>query len=155
MRAGTEIAYRPAARSGTFRLPLGSLAGTAWLVLGYLFLWAPLIVVIGASFNGGSRYSALFFPPRDVSFKWYLEIAPSLLAALKLSFVLGVVASVVACLLALPAALGLVRGRLPGRTVIDALFRAPMQIPAIVTGVGFLHLYYWFGDVTGLTLNGT
>lgn len=155
MRAGTGIAYRPAARSGMFRLPLGALAGTTWLVLGYLFLWAPLIVVIGASFNGGSRYSALFFPPRDVSFKWYLEISPSLLAALKLSLVLGVVASVVACLLAVPAALGLVRGRLPGRTVIDALFRAPMQIPAIVTGVGFLHLYYWIGDVTGLTLNGT
>jgi putative spermidine/putrescine transport system permease protein len=155
MRAGLGIAHRPAARGGTLRLSLGAIAGSTWLVLGYLFLWAPLIVVIGASFNGGTRYSALFFPPRDVSLKWYLEIAPSLLAALKLSLLLGLVASLVACLFAIPAALGLVRGRLPGRMVIDALFRAPMQIPAIVTGVGFLHLYYWIGDVSGLALNGT
>jgi putative spermidine/putrescine transport system permease protein len=30
-----------------------------------------------------------------------------------------------------------------------------MQIPAIVTGVGFLHLYYWLDDVAALGLNGT
>ena len=32
---------------------------------------------------------------------------------------------------------------------------APLQIPTIVTGLAFLQMYYWFGDLTGLYANGT
>jgi len=126
-----------------------------WIALGYLFVWAPLIVVIGASFDGGSRYSAVSFPPHDPSLQWFRAISPALFGALRLSVVLGLVVALLACLLAIPAALGLVRSRIPGKPVIGAIFRAPLQIPAIVTGVAFLHLYYWVGDVTGFSPNGS
>ncbi len=155
MRAAVSLPGRARTRWPALHLPLGSWMGYGWLGLGYLFLWAPLIVVVGASFNGGSRYSALFFPPRDPSLQWYYAISPSLLSALKLSLALGVVASAFACLLAIPAALGLVRGRMPGKALVDALFRAPMQIPAIVSGIAFLHLYYWIDDISGIAANGT
>jgi len=34
------------------RLSLRPMAAFAWVGFGYLFLWAPLIVVVGASFDG-------------------------------------------------------------------------------------------------------
>ena len=49
----------------------------------------------------------------------------------------------------------MVRGTLPGKPFFLAFFRAPMQIPAVVTGVAFLRLYYVVGDATGLFLNAT
>ena len=137
------------------RKSLRSLLPIAWISFGYLFLWAPLIVVIGASFDGGSRYSAVSFPPHNPSLQWFFAISPALFNSLKLSLLLGLVAALFACILGIPAALGLVRSGTRGKTVIGAIFRAPMQIPAIVTGVAFLHFYYWLGDVTGIPLTGT
>jgi putative spermidine/putrescine transport system permease protein len=131
------------------------MAAFAWVGFGYLFLWAPLIVVVGASFDGGSRYAAVSFPPHNPSLQWFFAISPSIISALKLSVLLGLVVAFFACVLGIPAALGLVRSSMRGRNVIGAIFRAPMQIPAIVSGVAFLHLYYWIGDVTGFSPTGT
>ena len=68
---------------------------------------------------------------------------------------LGGAAALGACVIGIPAALGIVRGRLPGRTLISSIFRAPLQIPAIVTGIAFLQMYYLIGDATGLYFQGT
>src|SRR5262249_57611795 len=75
--------------------------------------------------------------------------------ALGLSLGLALSVARGACVLGIPAALGVVRGRLPGKSLFLAFFRAPMQIPAVVTGVAFLRLYYVVGDATGLFLNAT
>ena len=72
-----------------------------------------------------------------------------------MSFALADAAALGACILGIPAALGIVRGVLPGRTFISAVFRAPLQIPAIVTGIAFLQLFYLVGDASGLYLQGT
>jgi putative spermidine/putrescine transport system permease protein len=60
-----------------------------------------------------------------------------------------------ALLIGLPAAFGLVRGRFPGRFVVDALFRAPLQIPVIVSGVAFLQSYYFITSIGGPALQGS
>jgi putative spermidine/putrescine transport system permease protein len=62
---------------------------------------------------------------------------------------------IVACAIGIPAAIGIVRSNLPGKGALLALFRAPMQIPAVVSGVAFLHLYYLVGPATGLPLAGS
>ncbi|MBM3599949.1 MAG: ABC transporter permease [Alphaproteobacteria bacterium] len=124
------------------------LVGAAWVTGVYLFLFAPLVVVVGASFDGGER-TFLNFPPSDLSLHWYGRIAPDLFHALGLSLIIGISAALLSCLLGVPAALGLVRSQFPGKGVVAALFRAPLQIPAVVIGVSFLKLYYFVGDWIG------
>jgi putative spermidine/putrescine transport system permease protein len=135
--------------------PWGRLFHYLYCSLSYIFLLSPMIVVIGASFHGGSYYTAVRFPPEDPSLQWYAKIPRAQFEALSLSFAIGGLAALGACIIGIPAALGIVRGRLPGRALISSLFRAPLQIPAIVTGIAFLQLYYLFGDATGLYLQGT
>ena len=127
----------------------------SWCGISYVFLLAPLVIVAGASLHRGSRYTVVQFPPTDLSFYWYTQIPQSHWDALGLSFSLGILSAALACCVGVPAAFGLVRGRVPGHTLIASLFRAPLQIPSIVTGLAFLQMYYWFGDLTGLYANGT
>lgn len=144
----------PPARRG-MRLPIGGILVGLWFGFAYVFLLAPMIVVIGASFNGGTEYSAVSFPPRDPTLKWYFRIPESQFEALGLSLGLAGFTAVVACLLGIPAALGIVRGKMPFKPLVVALFRTPLQIPAVVTGVAFLQFYYILGDATGLYVNGS
>lgn len=135
--------------------PWGKVFHYCYCSLSYIFLLSPMIVVIGASFHGGEYYTAIKFPPDDPSLQWYWKIPHGQLEALGLSFMLAGAAALGACVIGIPAALGIVRGKLPGRTLISSIFRAPLQIPSIVTGIAFLQLYYLFGDATGLYFQGT
>lgn len=136
-------------------LPWGKTFHYVYCSLSYIFLLSPMIVVIGASFHGGEYYTAIKFPPDDPSLQWYWKIPKGQLEALGLSFMLAGATALGACVLGIPAALGIVRGNLPGKTFISTVFRAPLQIPAIVTGIAFLQLFYLVGDATGLYLQGT
>ena len=129
---------------------LGFLAAVA-----YLFVLAPMIVVVGASLHGSGRYSAVRFPPTDISLHWYGQIPTAQIQALGLSFLLGITAALAAVVLGIPAALGIVRGGFPGRAIVAALFRAPLQIPAVVTGIALLQLYYLMQSSTGIGLPGS
>ncbi len=129
-------------------------ASVAWIAAAFVFLFAPLVVVVGASFDGGNR-TFLNFPPQEFSTRWYFQIAPDLFQSLALAIGLGLTTAFLACILGVPAALGLVRAEFRGKAIVAALFRAPLQIPAVVIGVSFLKLYYLIGDVFGLRLVGT
>ncbi len=159
MEMRSEMAViQPRARSGPLPkrgLPWGKWFHWLYCSLSYIFLLSPMIVVIGASLHGGEYYTAIKFPPDDPSFQWYFKIPAAQFHALGLSFLLGGAATLGACLVGIPAALGIVRSNLPLKTLISALFRAPLQIPAIVTGIAFLQLYFLVGDATGLYAQGT
>jgi putative spermidine/putrescine transport system permease protein len=139
------------------RKRIGSVAFLAFCSLSYIFLLAPLVVVVATSFNGptGSVEASFKFPPENLSFYWYGQIPASQINALGLSVALALISSVFACLLGVPAALGLVRSDIPGKVFISAIFRAPLQIPSIVTGIAFLQLFYLIGDLTGFYWQGT
>lgn len=126
-----------------------------WLVLVFGFLTAPLIVVASASFGGGGRTAMIDFPPKALTWHWYFAIPADQLQALALSLSLALCCAAASALLGVPAALGIVRGVLPGRRVIAALFRLPLQIPAVVVGLSFLQLYYIAGDTLALPLVGS
>ena len=126
-----------------------------WCSLSYIFLLSPMIVVMGASFQGGEFNTAIRFPPVEPSIQWYLEIPLDQLRALGISLALASVAALGACVIGIPAALGIVRSNLQLKTVISAIFRSPLQIPAIVSGIAFLQLFYAIGDATGLYWQGT
>lgn len=127
----------------------------SWCSFVYLFLLLPLVVIVGASFHSGTGYAVMVFPPEDPTFKWYLQIPEQQYRALGLSIGLGILTSALSCLLGVPAALGLVRSRLPAKPLLSIFFRMPLQIPSIVIGIAFLHLYYAVGRMTGLYLTGS
>ena len=126
----------------------------SFMILVYLFLLAPLVVVVGASFNGGDR-SFFDFPPTDISLKWYGRMDPSQMRALGVSIILAVSTSVAAAILGVPAAIGLVRAKFKGKAAVAAILRSPLQIPAVVIGVSFLQMYYKVGNTTGIYAVGT
>ena len=123
-----------------------------------VFLLAPVVVVVLASFDGGDPVAGrafLNFPPSGLSLQWYFSIQPRLFHSLWISFLVACFAAGIGTVIGVPAALGLIRGNLPGKTVLSALFRAPLQIPFIVIGVAFLQTYYLLGDALGLRISGS
>lgn len=120
-----------------------------WLLRGYaasfyLFLYAPIGLLIALSFNDSQ---VMGFPFRGVTLKWYSEVFTDgrLLASIGNSFAVGLVAAAIATGLALLAALGL-RHSFPGRDAVIPLMLVPIITPGIVSGV----LLYVFFGVTGI-----
>ena len=126
-----------------------------WCGFSYVFLLSPMVVVMGASLHGGEFSAAIKFPPEDPSFQWYTKIPMQQFEALGLSLFVAAVATLLAALIAVPAALGLVRSNFKGKFIVTTIFRAPLQIPAIVSGIAFLQLYYLIYDNSSLMLAGT
>lgn len=137
------------------RVDPGRVFAIGWCGFVYLFLLLPLVVIIGASFDRGTGYAAMVFPPQDLTIKWYLEIPGQQYRALALSVGLALVTALVSCLLGVPAALGLVRGNIRGKALLSTFFRMPLQIPTIVIGISFLNLYYAVGRAVGWNPTGT
>jgi putative spermidine/putrescine transport system permease protein len=126
-----------------------------WCGFSYVFLLSPMVVVMGASLHGGEFSAAIKFPPEDPSFQWYSKIPMQQFEALGLSLIVAAVATFLAALIAVPAALGLVRSNFKGKFLVTTIFRAPLQIPAIVSGIAFLQFYYLIYDNSSLMLAGT
>jgi putative spermidine/putrescine transport system permease protein len=126
-----------------------------WCGFSYIFLLSPIVVVIGASFHGGNYETALRFPPENLTLNWYFKIPEAQLKSLGLSFTIATLSTLCACIIGIPAALGLVRSQLKLKSIIFALFRAPLQIPAIVSGIAFLQVYYFVGELVGINLYGS
>lgn len=147
-----------AARPRREPLKIGWTLARGWLAFLILFIYAPIIVVMGASLDPGPENGLsafLQFPPNGITFKWYLSIRPELWASLWLSVKLAAMAMGGALLVGFPSALALVRSGTRFAPVLDALFRTPLQIPFIVSGVAFLQAYYALSPLLGIALPGS
>jgi putative spermidine/putrescine transport system permease protein len=113
-----------------------------------MFLLAPFVVVVGASFDSGDRF-AVRFPPHSLSLDNYRAIPWKYLDALQTSLILGVIVAVLATVLGLLASIGLVRSQVMGKDILQSFFRLPVQIPLIVSGAVFLQFYYQVDAVLG------
>jgi ABC-type spermidine/putrescine transport system permease subunit I len=143
-------------RGGAVLRPIGRMLSAAWVVWVYVLLFAPLLVIVGASFNGGSfRAGEIVFPPRRLSLDWYLSTPASHIHAFGVSIALALIATLLACLIAVPAGLGLARANMPGREAVAALFRIPLQVPVVIIGLAFFYTYYALDDAVGVALAGT
>jgi putative spermidine/putrescine transport system permease protein len=112
-----------------------------WLVMAFLNL--PIVIVIAISFSD-AQYLA--FPPPGLSLRWYEKFFATdrWIDAAFVSFQVAVATIVIAVPLGVAAAFGLVRGRLPGRRLIDALIGAPLIVPTVVAAVAF---YFFFARI--------
>jgi putative spermidine/putrescine transport system permease protein len=111
------------------------------VVLVYAGLLAPLVVVIGVSFNPGAGFD---FPPTGLSLRWYGKFFATTAfvnAFFGVSLVVGLLTAVAATGLGALAAIGLVRFRFAGRAAVEAFFLAPLVVPHILLGAA-LYLFY-------------
>lgn len=111
----------------------------AFTVLVYLFMFAPIVIVIILAFNSAD-YGG--FPMLGLSLRWFAKLweNQAVIGAMYTSLTLGVLTSLIGTLIALLAAMAIVRHRIPGRKAIGALIVAPLLVPETVLAVGLLLL---------------
>jgi spermidine/putrescine transport system permease protein len=103
----------------------------------YLFMFAPIIVVLVLSFNA-SQFGG--FPMTGFSLHWYAELFQNeaVTRAFKTSLWIGLVTALVCTTIGTMAALALVRYDFPGKHWVNALIVGPVLVPETVLGVGLL-----------------
>jgi len=126
------------------RIDWGRLGLGAYLAALFVFLIAPLLIVVVVSFN---PEAIVRFPPRGFSLHWFRAVveSPTLVQAIANSIRLGALATVISILVAVPAALALGRYEMPGRNVAEAVLLSPLTLPMIVLGIALLFLYSRLG----------
>lgn len=102
-------------------------------LLVYLFIFAPLVIVVMTSFNAG-EYVA--FPPKGFSLKWYLAVFQnsSFMESFVLSLKVSTLATFLSLLVGVPGAYAVSRNQFPGKRIVKDLFFAPNFVPAVVLG---------------------
>jgi putrescine transport system permease protein len=117
-----------------------SVALLSVLFFGIALLYAPILVLIGYSFNA----SPLVNVWGGFSTAWYGQLLHNrqLLEAALLSLEVAVAASTGAIFLGSLAAIALVRfARFPGRLLLTGMVNAPLVMPEIITGITQLLLF--------------
>jgi putrescine transport system permease protein len=120
----------------------------AALVLGFIFLYGPMVVLITYSFNA-NKLMTLW---GGFSTKWYPVLLDdaAVLTAAKNSFIVAAVSATFATVLGTMAGYVLARYRkFHGRTAFSGMVTAPLVMPEVITGLSMLLLFkemgYWFG----------
>jgi ABC-type spermidine/putrescine transport system permease subunit II len=122
-------------RAGLVRGLLGG-----WAALVYVFLFAPVVLLVAFSFNA-NKYGT--FPFTGWTTKWYgqvfgdYQIKDALTTTLKIAAEVTVISTVVGTAAAFP----LVRSRLPFRSGIRIGMTLPIMIPGLLIGVSLLVLF--------------
>ncbi|WP_207930259.1 ABC transporter permease [Streptomyces hainanensis] len=103
-------------------------------VLGYLVMIVPILFVVATAFTEGET---LRFPPEGLSLRWFDEATSyqPFTDALLSSLQLALLATVLALAVGIPATLAIMRGRLPGRSLVEGLFLSPLILPELVVGL--------------------
>ena len=133
----------------------------------FLFLIAPILIVIPLSFNAEPYFTftdgMLAFDPDAYSLRWYdilltrgMSAAEAVrdaswwrdawansdwIAAAKNSLIIGLFSTLLATFLGTLAALGLSRPEMPFRRAIMAILISPMIVPIIITATGLFFFY--------------
>jgi spermidine/putrescine transport system permease protein len=106
-------------------------------VLTYLFMFAPVVVVMLLAFNA-SQFGS--FPMTGLSFRWFVELAQNdaIIRAFQTSLVLGALTSVISTTLGVTASLAMVRYDFPGKNLLNTALIAPILVPEVVLAVSLL-----------------
>ena len=109
---------------------------TASGVFGFLFLYAPIVILVVFSFNS-SRFVSSW---EGFSFRWYgvLFQDEAMVSALKNSLIVAVTATLLSTIFGTMVALAMERHSFPGKTAFDALLYLPIIIPDIAMAVMLL-----------------
>ncbi|MCB9688838.1 MAG: ABC transporter permease [Alphaproteobacteria bacterium] len=115
----------------------------------YVFLHAPLLVLVVFSFNE-SKYSVEW---TGFTLHWYQRLLErhDIVDGLVRSVAVGLSSTALSTVFGTLMALALARHRFRGRSFVEALLYVPIVTPEIVVGISLLILYVLLGWPLGLT----
>ena len=119
-----------------------------FLVLGLLFLYTPMLVLIIYSFNVSDRVNIW----AGFSVKWYGELFRdrAIMNAIWMSIRLAFVSATAAVVLGTLAALVLTRVRnFRGKTLFGGMVTAPLVMPDVITGLSMLLMFVGLTNAIG------
>ncbi len=120
----------------------------AWLILGFVFLYAPIVSVVIYSFNA-SKLVTLW---GGFSLKWYpaLFADRQILEAAQFSVIIAAASATLATVLGTVAGYVLVRFTgFRGRTLFSGMVSAPLVMPEVITGLSLLLLFISMQQLLG------
>ena len=129
---------------------------TGLLVVGLVFMYVPLLIVLVNSFNVSRTFN---WPPTGFTLEWWSSALQSadMLAAFRTSIIVAAVASTVSIVLGTMLAFAIGRYQWFGRESVSFLVVLPIALPGIVTGVSLSAavstLRQPVADVFGVDLN--
>jgi len=127
----------------------GGMAVKLHTILVFLFLYAPIAILVVFSFND-SRLNAVW---RGFTLKWYgalIENA-SIMSAFWNTMVVAIVSTIVATAIGTVTAYGLNRLHVRFRGVYDSLIYMPIIMPEIIMGISLLAFLVLIGIQLGLS----
>jgi len=115
----------------------------------FLFLYAPIFVLIVFSFNNSTTMSRSVWS--GFSFKWYAQLIQDgmLLNALRNTLIIAVVAAIVSTVLGTAAAIGINGMNKWMKRMVMNVTNLPMVNPDIVTGVSLMLLFVFVAKSMG------
>lgn len=122
-----------------------------YIILIFLFLYAPIIVLIVYSFND-SRSRGNW---NGFTLRWYLELLSDrqILSSLYYTIIIGIISAITATIIGTAAAIGIQAWRGYKREVIMNITYLPVLNPDIVTGIALMLLFVFVNVKLGfLTL---
>ncbi len=111
--------------------------GRGWLLLGYLFLYLPIVALVVYSFNDSPIPNVW----RGFSLKWYAALLgdEELIGGLWLSLQIAFMTACGSVVLGTLAAFALTKyKRYTGRTLFSGMVNAPLVMPEVVVGLSLL-----------------
>jgi spermidine/putrescine transport system permease protein len=116
----------------------------AWTIVIYVFMLAPVIVIVLLAFNAAPGGN---FPIKGLTLSWFVKVLTDkvLLSSLRTSFILALCASSIATLVGVAAAYALARFRLRAHALAELALTIPLLIPHLVMGVALLLSFRLFG----------
>jgi putative spermidine/putrescine transport system permease protein len=122
----------------------------AFVVLFFVFMLAPILIVVVVSFTSAGFVS---FPIPGWSLKWFAHIFEyqPFIDALIVSIEIAIGATVLSCLIGVPACLYLARSRSVWASGVMTFLLSPLSMPMIVIGFASLFFLSWLG--IGISFN--
>jgi len=103
----------------------------------YLFMFAPVAVVVLLSFNANQFGS---FPMEGISLRWFVALLENqaIVRAFQTSLLLGFLTALISTTLGVLGSLAMVRYDFPGKSLIATALIAPILVPEVVLAVALL-----------------
>ncbi|MDR0883503.1 MAG: ABC transporter permease [Oscillospiraceae bacterium] len=126
----------------------GAWVSAMYALIIFLFLYAPMVVMVVISFNGKNSIVEM----DGFSFRWYKEFAENraLMTGLRNTLILALCASGAATLIGTAAAIALDAWKKSlTRSALMVVTDIPMMAPDIVTGISMMLMFVLFGTIVG------
>ncbi|MGL6208886.1 MAG: ABC transporter permease [Paracoccaceae bacterium] len=122
--------------------------GATSIILGFAFLYLPIVVLVIYSFNASSLVTVW----GGFSTKWYVALYDNqpYWDAAWVTIRLALISSLIATVLGTMGALAIVRyAKFPGRTLFTGMTYAPLVMPEVISGLALLLLFIAIGADRG------